>query len=178
MLQSVKKVLSFSSSSWYFASTHVPVCHKVLSLAQQNWRDPLTVGPGTDSSECTVLAGCWNTVSLLQNFARVKMQVTMSLSSLVGTSQNFNEEFLRRSLKTILTYAEEDLELRETTFPDQVKEPQEKWHLVYLQPGIFAWIPWRRFILFLWPEYTKPRSLINSDSEVTTQRLRAAVVLA
>lgn len=36
------------------------------------------------------------------------MQVTMSLSSLVGTSQNFNEEFLRRSLKTILTYAEED----------------------------------------------------------------------
>lgn len=43
----------------------------------------------------------------------------MSLSSLVGTSQNFNEEFLRRSLKTILTYAEEDLELRETTFPDQ-----------------------------------------------------------
>lgn len=58
--------------------------------------------------------------SLFQNFARVKMQVTMSLSSLVGTSQNFNEEFLRRSLKTILTYAEEDLELRETTFPDQV----------------------------------------------------------
>lgn len=65
------------------------------------------------------------------------MQVTMSLSSLVGTSQNFNEEFLRRSLKTILTYAEEDLELRETTFPDQVKEPQEKWHLVHLQPGIY-----------------------------------------
>lgn len=58
--------------------------------------------------------------TLLQNFARVKMQVTMSLSSLVGTSQNFNEDFLRRSLKTILTYAEEDLELRETTFPDQV----------------------------------------------------------
>lgn len=50
------------------------------------------------------------------------MQVTMSLSSLVGTSQNFNEEFLRRSLKTILTYAEEDLELKETTFPDQVRE--------------------------------------------------------
>uniref|UniRef100_A0A8C2NI82 Dedicator of cytokinesis 7 n=1 Tax=Capra hircus TaxID=9925 RepID=A0A8C2NI82_CAPHI len=41
------------------------------------------------------------------NFARVKMQVTMSLSSLVGTSQNFNEEFLRRSLKTILTYVQD-----------------------------------------------------------------------
>lgn len=57
---------------------------------------------------------------LLQNFARVKMQVTMSLSSLVGTSQNFNEDHLRHSLKTILTYAEDDLELRETPFPEQV----------------------------------------------------------
>ncbi|CAN8011055.1 unnamed protein product, partial [Ixodes pacificus] len=53
------------------------------------------------------------------NFARVKMQVTMSLSSLVGTSQSFNEEFLRKSLKTILVYAEEDVELQETTFPEQ-----------------------------------------------------------
>ena len=56
----------------------------------------------------------------LQNFARVKMQVTMSLSSLVGTSQSFNEDHLRRSLKTILTYAEEDLELRDSPFPEQV----------------------------------------------------------
>jgi hypothetical protein len=43
----------------------------------------------------------------LQNFARVKMQVTTSLSSLVGTTDNFNEDFLRRSLKTILVYAEQ-----------------------------------------------------------------------
>lgn len=56
------------------------------------------------------------------------MQVTMSLSSLVGTSQNFNEEHLRRSLKTILTYAEEDLELRDTPFPEQVDSNH---HLVY-----------------------------------------------
>ena len=55
-----------------------------------------------------------------QNFARVKMQVTMSLSSLVGTSQTFNEEHLRHSLKTILTYAEEDVELRDSPFPEQV----------------------------------------------------------
>ena len=48
------------------------------------------------------------------------MQVTMSLSSLVGQNQSFNEEFLRKSLKTILTYAEADTELQETTFPDQV----------------------------------------------------------
>lgn len=52
------------------------------------------------------------------------MQVTMSLSSLVGTSPNFNEEHLRRSLKTILTYAEEDLELRDTTFAEQVLLPR------------------------------------------------------
>ena len=48
------------------------------------------------------------------------MQVTMSLSSLVGQNQSFNEEYLRKSLKTILTYAEADTELQETTFPDQV----------------------------------------------------------
>ncbi|PIK59756.1 putative dedicator of cytokinesis protein 7 [Apostichopus japonicus] len=53
------------------------------------------------------------------NFARVKMQVTMSLSSLVGMDNNFNEEYLRRSLKTILTYAEEDVELHGTTFTEQ-----------------------------------------------------------
>lgn len=49
------------------------------------------------------------------------MQVTMSLSSLVGQSQTCNEEYLRRSLKTILLYADNDLELKETTFPDQVE---------------------------------------------------------
>ena len=56
------------------------------------------------------------------NFARVKMQVTMSLSSLVGTVVNFNEEFLRKSLKTILVYAEKDNELSETSFPEQVQD--------------------------------------------------------
>lgn len=55
-----------------------------------------------------------------QNFARVKMQVTMSLSSLVGTTQNFSEDHLRRSLKTILTYAEEDVGLRDSAFAEQV----------------------------------------------------------
>ena len=48
------------------------------------------------------------------------MQVTTSLSSLVGTSDNFNEDFLRRSLKTILVYAEQDHELSDTSFPEQV----------------------------------------------------------
>lgn len=49
------------------------------------------------------------------------MQVTMSLSSLVGTSASFSEESLRRSLKTILVYAEADTELQNTSFPEQVK---------------------------------------------------------
>lgn len=57
----------------------------------------------------------------IQNFARVKMQVTMSLSKLVGQNQNFSEASLRRSLKTILTYAEEDTDLAETPFTEQVR---------------------------------------------------------
>lgn len=60
-----------------------------------------------------------------QNFARVKMQVTMSLSSLVGTTQSFSEEHLRRSLKTILTYAEEDAGLRDSAFAEQVTPPPQ-----------------------------------------------------
>merc|ERR1712179_528993 len=54
------------------------------------------------------------------NFARVKMQVTMSLSQLVGTMSNFNEEYLRKSLKTVLVYGESDKELADTSFPEQV----------------------------------------------------------
>lgn len=56
------------------------------------------------------------------NFARVKMQVTMSLSSLVGTSHSYSEEAVRRALKNILVFAEEDNELQHTTFPEQVKK--------------------------------------------------------
>uniref|UniRef100_A0A1B0G9L7 DOCKER Lobe A domain-containing protein n=1 Tax=Glossina morsitans morsitans TaxID=37546 RepID=A0A1B0G9L7_GLOMM len=56
------------------------------------------------------------------NLARVKMQVTMSLSSLVGTSSAFSEQSLRRALKTILVYAEFDTDLQDTTFPEQVQD--------------------------------------------------------
>ncbi|KAK9408182.1 dedicator of cytokinesis protein 8 [Crotalus adamanteus] len=56
------------------------------------------------------------------NFARVKMQVTMSLASLVGKTSEFNEEYLRRSLRTILAYAEEDLDMQPSLFPGQVEE--------------------------------------------------------
>ncbi|MBV94626.1 Dedicator of cytokinesis protein 6, partial [Eschrichtius robustus] len=64
------------------------------------------------------------------NFARVKMQVTMSLSSLVGTTQNFSEDHLRRSLKTILTYAEEDVGLRDSTFAEQVQDLMFNLHMI------------------------------------------------
>ncbi|KAM5232984.1 dedicator of cytokinesis protein 6 isoform 10-T10 [Hipposideros larvatus] len=64
------------------------------------------------------------------NFARVKMQVTMSLSSLVGTTQNFSEEHLRRSLKTILTYAEEDVGLRDSNFAEQVQDLMFNLHMI------------------------------------------------
>lgn len=72
------------------------------------------LGAGSEAHRCALPA------PPSQNFARVKMQVTMSLSSLVGTTQNFSEEHLRRSLKTILTYAEEDVGLRDSTFAEQV----------------------------------------------------------
>uniref|UniRef100_A0A8C8DWN4 Dedicator of cytokinesis 8 n=1 Tax=Oryzias sinensis TaxID=183150 RepID=A0A8C8DWN4_9TELE len=56
------------------------------------------------------------------NFSRIKMQVTMSLASLVGKSSDFQEEYLRRSLRTILAYAEEDAEMQNTQLPSQVDE--------------------------------------------------------
>ncbi|XP_058491791.1 dedicator of cytokinesis protein 8 isoform X1 [Solea solea] len=56
------------------------------------------------------------------NFSRVKMQVTMSLASLVGKSSDFQDEYLRRSLRTILAYAGEDTEMQNTQLPSQVDE--------------------------------------------------------
>lgn len=55
-----------------------------------------------------------------QSFARVKLQVTLSLSTLVGTSRSLSEEHLRRSLRTLLTYAHDDPELHHSPFPEQV----------------------------------------------------------
>jgi hypothetical protein len=66
------------------------------------------------------------------NFARIKMQVTMSLSSLVGTmSPNFSEQSLRRAFKTILVYVETEAEdLQETSFPEQVKDLLFNLHMI------------------------------------------------
>nr|CAB3239426.1 dedicator of cytokinesis protein 7 [Phallusia mammillata] len=68
--------------------------------------------------------------SLGSTFARVKMQVTMSMSSLVGVSHTFDEEFLRRSLKTVLSYAEIDSELEGTSFPEQVRDLVFNLHMI------------------------------------------------
>ncbi|KAF5303063.1 hypothetical protein FQR65_LT08392 [Abscondita terminalis] len=70
------------------------------------------------------------TFQIGNNFARVKMQVTMSLSSLVGTSSTFSDDSLRRSFKTILEYGERDLELQETTFPEQVRDLVFNLHMI------------------------------------------------
>ncbi|XP_035782880.1 dedicator of cytokinesis protein 7-like [Anopheles albimanus] len=64
------------------------------------------------------------------NFARIKMQVTMSLSSLVGTSSSFSEQSLRRALKTILVYAESDIDLQDTSFPEQVQDLLFNLHMI------------------------------------------------
>ncbi|BFF96110.1 dedicator of cytokinesis protein 6 [Drosophila madeirensis] len=64
------------------------------------------------------------------NFARVKMQVTMSLSSLVGTSTVFSEQSLRRALKTVLVYAESDSDLQDTSFPEQVQDLLFNLHMI------------------------------------------------
>lgn len=54
----------------------------------------------------------------------------MSLSSLVGTSSAFSEQSLRRSLKTVLVYAESDLDLQETSFPEQVQDLLFNLHMI------------------------------------------------
>lgn len=70
--------------------------------------------------------------SVGNSFARVKMQITMSLSSLVGmsASENFDEDNLRRSLKTVLMYAENDEDLKSTSFPEQVQDMIFNFHMI------------------------------------------------
>jgi dedicator of cytokinesis protein 6/7/8 len=66
------------------------------------------------------------------NFSRVKMLITISLSSLVGGSNfdtTFSEASLRRSLKTILVYAEEEKQDLQD-FPEQVKDLLFNLHMI------------------------------------------------
>uniref|UniRef100_A0AAZ3Q662 Dedicator of cytokinesis 8 n=1 Tax=Oncorhynchus tshawytscha TaxID=74940 RepID=A0AAZ3Q662_ONCTS len=84
------------------------LCQKVL----QHCSSPVD---GNRSQACATLYLIMRySFSSANNFSRVKMQVTMSLASLVGKSSDFHEEYLRRSLRTILAYAEEDTEMQNT----------------------------------------------------------------
>ncbi|XP_075064688.1 dedicator of cytokinesis protein 8 isoform X2 [Mixophyes fleayi] len=92
------------------------ICQKVLHHCSSTLES-------TRSQACATLYLIMRySFSSTSNFARVKMQVTMSLASLVGKSQDFNEEYLRRSLRSILAYAEEDEDMQSTLFPAQVNE--------------------------------------------------------
>ncbi|XP_026738533.1 dedicator of cytokinesis protein 7 isoform X1 [Trichoplusia ni] len=86
--------------------------------------------PTRSHASATLYALMRQHYQLGNNFSRVKMQVTMSLSSLVGTSTTFSEESLRRALKTILMYAEHDTDLADTTFPEQVKDLVFNLHMI------------------------------------------------
>ncbi|XP_046904602.1 dedicator of cytokinesis protein 8 isoform X2 [Hypomesus transpacificus] len=92
------------------------LCQKVLQYCSS----PVD---GNRSQACATLYLIMRySYSSASNFSRVKMQVTMSLASLVGKSSDFHEEHLRRSLRTILAYAEEDVEMQNTQLPSQVDE--------------------------------------------------------
>uniref|UniRef100_A0A8C7ME32 Dedicator of cytokinesis 8 n=1 Tax=Oncorhynchus kisutch TaxID=8019 RepID=A0A8C7ME32_ONCKI len=92
------------------------LCQKVLQYCSSH-------EGGNRSQACATLYLIMRcSFSSANNFSRVKMQVTMSLASLVGKSDDFHEEYLRRSLRTILAYAEEDTEMQNTPLPSQVDE--------------------------------------------------------
>ena len=67
---------------------------------------------------------------------KVVKQILITFDSLL---QTFSEEHLRRSLKTIITYAESDQELRASTFPDQVRNV----HTGILLTGLLAFFSCR-----------------------------------
>ncbi|KAI6186152.1 putative Dock-9 [Aphelenchoides besseyi] len=67
------------------------------------------------------------------NFSKVKTQITMALSTL-SSGISLNEDNLRRSLKTVLTYLQHDLNsnqsLRETNFGVQVRDLIFNLHMI------------------------------------------------
>ncbi|XP_062854998.1 dedicator of cytokinesis protein 8 [Trichomycterus rosablanca] len=92
------------------------LCQKVLQYCNSNL-------DSNRSQACATLYLIMRySYSSASNFSRVKMQVTMSLASLVGKSSDVHEEYLRRSFRTILAYAEEDTEMQSTQLPSQVDE--------------------------------------------------------
>ena len=61
-----------------------------------------------------------NIISVLRSYSNTNCDISVAE---ISSNFKFNEEHLRKSLKTILTYAEEDKELSDTfnSFPEQVQ---------------------------------------------------------
>lgn len=118
-------VFKFPSLLFDEASEHcADLCLRLLKHCSSS------ISPVRSQSSASLYLLMRQNFEIGNNFARVKMQVTMSLSSLVGTMENFNEEYLRKSLKTILVYAEQDQELSETSFPEQVQDLVFNLHMI------------------------------------------------
>nr|XP_037877673.1 dedicator of cytokinesis protein 7 isoform X2 [Bombyx mori] len=106
-------------------------CGEEWSVCRVLLRHGAALAGGTRAHAAAALYALMRQHYLLgNNFSRVKMQITMSLSSLVGTSTTFSEESLRRALKTILVYAERDADMHDTTFPEQVKDLVFNLHMI------------------------------------------------
>ncbi|KPP58442.1 hypothetical protein Z043_123733, partial [Scleropages formosus] len=75
-----------------------------------------------------LLRHCSSSVGSVRSHASASLYLLMRQNFEIGNS--FNEEHLRRSLKTILTYAEEDVELRDSPFPEQVQDLVFNLHMI------------------------------------------------
>ncbi|XP_022112324.2 dedicator of cytokinesis protein 7 [Pieris rapae] len=140
VLRALQRNQSTSVLQHMFATVRALIHKLGWSCCSEEW------GPGVCRvllRHCAALAACSRAHAsatlyalmrqhyhLGNNFSRIKMQVTMSLSSLVGTSTTLSEESLRRALKTVLLYAEHDQDLQDTAFPEQVKDLVFNLHMI------------------------------------------------
>ncbi|KAG8130614.1 hypothetical protein E2320_017328 [Naja naja] len=69
-----------------------------------------------------VLQHCSSSIDTTRVQACATLYFLMRYSFSSSSTSEFNEEYLRRSLRTMLAYAEEDLEMQSTLFPGQVEE--------------------------------------------------------
>ncbi|KAL4720843.1 hypothetical protein ACJJTC_016712, partial [Scirpophaga incertulas] len=121
----------FASVRSFIARLGYGCCGEEWGLCLVLLRHCAALAPSTRAhASATLYSLMRHHYQLGNNFSRVKMQVTMSLSSLVGTSATFSEEALRRALKTVLLYAERDVELAATSFPEQVKDLVFNLHMI------------------------------------------------
>ncbi|KAB0392742.1 hypothetical protein E2I00_011956, partial [Balaenoptera physalus] len=75
-----------------------------------------------------LLRHCGSRISAIRTHASASLYLLMRQNFEIGN--NFSEDHLRRSLKTILTYAEEDVGLRDSTFAEQVQDLMFNLHMI------------------------------------------------